>query len=93
MHQTVMERCSVDVGAYMTKLEINLPHAGGTFPSPIGRLDHGTLVRLELKQMKRLPSEYLRRVSYDTVGHDDRINLNLVRLIARGRHGRVRKWG
>ena len=27
------------------KLEINLPHAGGTFPWLIGRLDHGTKVR------------------------------------------------
>ena len=62
------------------KLEVNLPHAGGTFPWLIGRLDHGTRVRPELKHMQRLPSEYLRRFSYDTIGHDDRINSNLVRL-------------
>ncbi|MDG6146477.1 amidohydrolase family protein, partial [Lactococcus formosensis] len=43
------------------KLEINLPHAGGTFPWLIGRLDHGTKVRSELKHMKQLPSAYLRR--------------------------------
>ena len=67
------------------KLEISLPHAGGTLPGLIGRLDHGTKVRPELKHMKRLPSEYLRRFTYDTIGHDDRINLNLVRLVGADR--------
>jgi aminocarboxymuconate-semialdehyde decarboxylase len=67
------------------KLEISLPHAGGAFPGLIGRLDHGTKVRPELKHMKRLPSEYLRRFTYDTIGHDDRINMNLVRLVGADR--------
>jgi aminocarboxymuconate-semialdehyde decarboxylase len=67
------------------RLEINLPHAGGAFPGLIGRLDHGTKVRPELKHMKRLPSEYLRRFTYDTIGHDDRINANLVRLVGADR--------
>src|SRR5919204_4128490 len=67
------------------KLEINLPHAGGAFPGLIGRLDHGTKVRPELKHMNRPPSEYLRRFSYDTIGHDDRINMNLIRLVGADR--------
>lgn len=67
------------------KLQVNLPHAGGAFPGLIGRLDHGTRVRPELKHMKRLPSEYLRRFTYDTIGHDDRINMNLVRLVGADR--------
>jgi aminocarboxymuconate-semialdehyde decarboxylase len=67
------------------RLEVNLPHAGGTFPWLIGRLDHGTKVRPELKHMKHMPSEYLRRFSYDTIGHDDRINANLVRLVGADR--------
>jgi aminocarboxymuconate-semialdehyde decarboxylase len=67
------------------KLEVNLPHAGGTLPGLIGRLDHGTRVRAELKHMKRLPSEYLRRFTYDTIGHDDRINMNLVRQVGADR--------
>src|SRR6266480_923827 len=33
------------------KLELNLPHAGGAFPGLIGRLDHGTRVRPELKSV------------------------------------------
>src|SRR5437667_54181 len=67
------------------KLEVNLPHAGGAFPGLIGRLDHGTKVRPELKHMQRLPSEYLRRFTYDTIGHDDRINMNLIRLVGADR--------
>jgi aminocarboxymuconate-semialdehyde decarboxylase len=67
------------------KLEFNLPHAGGTMPGLIGRWDHGTKVRPELKHMKRAPSEYLRRFTYDTIGHDDRINANLVRLVGADR--------
>ena len=67
------------------KLEVNLPHAGGAFPGLIGRLDHGTKLRPELKHMKQLPSAYLRRFTYDTIGHDDRINANLVRLVGADR--------
>jgi aminocarboxymuconate-semialdehyde decarboxylase len=67
------------------KLSFNLPHAGGTFPWLIGRWDHGTKVRPELKHMKQPPSEYLRRFTYDTIGHDDRINMNLVRLVGADR--------
>jgi len=63
------------------KLQFNLPHAGGTFPWLIGRWDHGAKVRPELKHMKRAPSEYLKRFTYDTIGHDDRINAALVRLV------------
>jgi aminocarboxymuconate-semialdehyde decarboxylase len=66
-------------------LEVNLPHAGEAFPGLIGRLDQGTKVRPELKYMKRLPSKYLRRFTYDTIGHDDRINLDLVRLVGADR--------
>jgi len=67
------------------KLEINLPHAGGTFPWLIGRWDHGTKVRAELKHMRQPPSAYLKRFTYDTIGHDDRINSALVRLVGADR--------
>src|SRR5258708_10787270 len=67
------------------KLEVNLPHAAGTFPWLIGRLDHGTKVRPELKHMKQLPSAYLRRFTYDTIGHHDQINTNLIRLVGADR--------
>ena len=67
------------------KLGFNLPHAGGTFPWLIGRWDHGAKVRPELKHLKQPPSSYLRRFTYDTIGHDDRINSNLVRLVGADR--------
>jgi aminocarboxymuconate-semialdehyde decarboxylase len=67
------------------KLEINLPHAGGTFPWLIGRLDHGTKVRPELSHMKAPPSAYLRRFTYDTIGHNDTINLGLIRMVGADR--------
>jgi aminocarboxymuconate-semialdehyde decarboxylase len=67
------------------KLEINLPHAGGTFPWLIGRLDHGTKVRPELRHMKAPPSAYLRRFTYDTIGHNADINLALIRMVGADR--------
>jgi aminocarboxymuconate-semialdehyde decarboxylase len=67
------------------KLEVNLPHAGGTFPWLIGRMDHGTKVRPELRHMKRLPSEYLRRFTYDTIGHNDAINQTLINFVGADR--------
>ena len=51
------------------KLDVCLPHSGGVMPILMGRWDHGTKVRPELKHMPRPPSEYLRRFSYDTVSH------------------------
>jgi len=67
------------------RLEVNLPHAGGTFPWLIGRWDHGAKVRPELKHMSQPASSYLRRFTYDSIGHDDRINTNLVRLVGADR--------
>ena len=67
------------------KLGFNLPHAGGTFPWLIGRWDHGTKVRPELKHMKQPPSSYVKRFTYDTIGHDDRINAALVKLVGADR--------
>jgi aminocarboxymuconate-semialdehyde decarboxylase len=67
------------------KLEVMLPHAGGTFPALIGRLDHGTRVRPEVKHMKQPPSSYLRRFRYDTIGHNEQIIMNLVRMVGADR--------
>ena len=35
--------------------------------------------------MKKKPSEYLRRFTYDTIGHDDRINNALIKLVGADR--------
>jgi aminocarboxymuconate-semialdehyde decarboxylase len=42
-------------------------------------------MRPELAHMKQPPSAYLRRFTYDTIGHDDRINQHLVRLVGADR--------
>jgi len=63
------------------KLDVMLPHAGGTFPWLIGRMDHGTTVRAECKHMTQPPSAYLRRFHYDTITHSDKILMNLVHLV------------
>jgi aminocarboxymuconate-semialdehyde decarboxylase len=63
------------------KLDVMLPHAGGTFPWLIGRMDHGTTVRVECKHMTKPPSTYLRRFHYDTITHSDKILMNLIELV------------
>jgi len=50
-------------------LSICLPHAGGALPYLIGRLDRGQKVRPELAHIKRPPSAYLRRFTYDAISH------------------------
>jgi aminocarboxymuconate-semialdehyde decarboxylase len=67
------------------KLEIMLPHAGGTFPGLMGRLDHGTRVRAEVKHIKALPSTYLRRFHYDTITHNGELMLNIIRQVGADR--------
>jgi aminocarboxymuconate-semialdehyde decarboxylase len=67
------------------RLDVMLPHAGGTFPALIGRLDRGAKVRAENKHMKEPPSAYLRRFHYDTIGHDNAIVSNLVRQVGADR--------
>ena len=51
------------------RLSVCLPHAGGALPYLIGRLDKGKKVRRECAHLKRLPSAYLRRFTYDTISH------------------------
>jgi aminocarboxymuconate-semialdehyde decarboxylase len=67
------------------KLDVMLPHAGGIFPSLIGRMDHGTTVRKECKHMTKPPSSYLRRFHYDTITHSDSILMNLIRQVGADR--------
>jgi aminocarboxymuconate-semialdehyde decarboxylase len=66
-------------------LEILLPHAGGTLPGIVGRLDHGVEVRAELKHMKKPATAYLRRFTYDTITHNDALLMNLIRLVGADR--------
>ena len=67
------------------KLDVMLPHAGGTFPALIGRMDHGTTMRPEVKHMTKPPSEYLRRFHYDTIAHNSSFLMYMVREIGADR--------
>ena len=63
------------------KLDVCLPHSGGTLPWVIGRMDQGVRVRPELKHMKKPASAYLKRFYYDTIVHDDVALLHLIREV------------
>lgn len=67
------------------KLDVILPHAGGTFPALIGRMDHGTTVRAETRHMKQPPSTYLRRFHYDTISHHLPLMMYLIQLVGADR--------
>ena len=67
------------------KLEICLPHAGGAFPYLIGRLNHGWKVRQECKTLKKPPSSYLRRFTYDTISHAPESLDYLIKLVGADR--------
>lgn len=66
-------------------LVVMLPHAGGTFPWLIGRLDRGVEVRHELKHMKQPASAYLRRFYYDTITHHPGIMRAVIDLVGADR--------
>ncbi len=63
------------------KLDVYLPHAGGTFPWLIGRLDYGIGVGPELKHMKKPASAYLRRFHYDIITHSPTILKALIDMV------------
>ena len=67
------------------KLEVILPHAGGTFPALIGRMTHGSGVRPETRHMKKPPLEYLRRFHYDTISHSPQIMGDIIRMVGADR--------
>ena len=48
-------------------LKICAAHGGGYLPSYIGRSDHGFAVRPEAAKIKHKPSEYLKRIYFDSL--------------------------
>jgi aminocarboxymuconate-semialdehyde decarboxylase len=63
------------------KLEVYLPHAGGTFPFLIGRLDYAIGVSPALKHMKQPAHRYLRRFYYDIITLDPKIMKMVIDLV------------
>lgn len=50
-------------------LEVCLPHAGGALPLIAPRMDRGHAYHAACAQLRNPPSSYLRRFTYDTIGH------------------------
>lgn len=67
------------------KLEVSLPHAGGALPILRGRLDRGYEIRPECKVIKKKPSEYLKRFTYDTISYSEDLLTDLVALVGADR--------
>ncbi|MBI3076979.1 MAG: amidohydrolase [Deltaproteobacteria bacterium] len=67
------------------RLEVCLPHAGGALPYLIGRLDRGWEVRPECRHLSRPPSAYLKRFTYDTLGHGPAALRYLIGLVGADR--------
>ena len=67
------------------RLQVCLPHAGGAFPYLVGRLSRGWKVRSECKHLKRSPSAYLRRFTYDTISHSPEALRYLIGLVGADR--------
>ena len=63
------------------KLDVYLPHAGGTFPFMIGRLDYAIGVSPALKHMKQPAHRYLRRFYYDIITLDAKIMKMVIDLV------------
>lgn len=57
----------------LPKLRVMLAHGGGSFPSTIGRIEHGFRMRPDLvaTDNPRNPREYLKRFYFDSCVHDD----------------------
>jgi aminocarboxymuconate-semialdehyde decarboxylase len=62
-------------------LEVSLPHAGGALPILRGRLDRGFEIRGVCKVLKRPPSAYLKRFTYDTIAYAEPVMDYLVGLV------------
>jgi aminocarboxymuconate-semialdehyde decarboxylase len=58
----------------LPRLKICFAHGGGTFPSVLGRLDHGHRVRPEARKfIAEPPSRYAQSLYFDTLTHDPKL--------------------
>jgi aminocarboxymuconate-semialdehyde decarboxylase len=77
IYSGVMDQCP--------RLEVCLPHAGGAVPMLIGRMDHGYAVRRDVPALPQPPSAYMRRFTYDTIGHTGSIVKFLIQEVGADR--------
>ena len=73
----VLDRCP--------DLKIVCAHGGGSTPALCGRWDHGARVRPELGHLKKLPSEALRNLYFDSLTHSSHALELLVRTVGADR--------
>ena len=69
---TTIAACHLIYGGVLDScpnLKITLPHAGGAIPMLIGRMDQGYAVRRDVPALPQPPSAYMRRFTYDMIGH------------------------
>jgi aminocarboxymuconate-semialdehyde decarboxylase len=68
------------------RLKIVVTHGGGYFPHYMGRLDKNAKnMPGNMKNMTRLPSEYLRNVHYDTCVYDPSVLSTTVKIVGADR--------
>ena len=85
---TAIAACHLIFGGVLDafpKLEVSLPHAGGTLPILRGRLDQAFRTRPECKTIPQPPSAYLKRFTYDTISYSEEIMDELVGLVGADR--------
>jgi aminocarboxymuconate-semialdehyde decarboxylase len=63
------------------KLDVYLPHGGGTFPWLVGRADYAIQMSPALKHMTQPASAYLRRFHYDIIVLNPQIMRMLIDLV------------
>ncbi len=78
--------CSLIFGGIFDRypqLRIAIAHGGGSFPSTLGRIDHGYKVRPDLcaVNIKKTPRDYLGKFWVDSLVHDEKVLANLVELV------------
>jgi aminocarboxymuconate-semialdehyde decarboxylase len=88
-HEAAIAAASLIFGGVLDdfpRLDVVLPHAGGSFPWLIGRYDNGVATRSrELGHMKKPASAYLRRFYYDTISHNPQIMRFLMEMVGADR--------
>jgi predicted TIM-barrel fold metal-dependent hydrolase len=71
MFDTTIALCRLILSGTLERhpnLKLVCPHVGGALPYVIGRVDHQTMVlKRGAEKIRRAPSEYLKRVYFDTV--------------------------
>ena len=88
--ETSLAICSMIFGGVFERLpnlRVAFAHGGGSFPSTIGRIEHGFHCRPDLVAVdnKRNPREYLGKFYFDSLVHDAHMLRYLIELVGEKR--------